>query len=276
MSKKGRLSNNDKAFIAENAAKLTPEEIAERLNRTVGCIADYIDSSGITRFAESEKERVDKMSVRAELRSSERWKRLLRELSEDEVRFFEEEYVKLMNQFKGNVLPSEEGQIFDAIKFEVLKSRNMIARRMALDDIGRLEEMQQNFMSQFGGDASLMDDNQRTFVLEMDKQLALAREAEQTRTVEYVKFQERQDQLMKSLKSTRDQRIREIESGKDTVFGLIKMLQQDAARKAEGRQMELMKLAADKEYKRLGQLTEYEDGSLDRPILSPETVVFDA
>jgi hypothetical protein len=58
-------------------------------------------------------------------------------------------------------------------------------------------------------------------------------------------------------------------------LGLIKKLQQREVQEHEGRQMELMRMATDKEYDRLGSLHEYEDGAWDRPILSPETVEMD-
>ncbi len=117
-----------------------------------------------------------------------------------------------------------------------------------------------------------MQKDERAFSLALDAQLVSARAAEQSKTQDYVKLQERYDQLMKSLKATRDQRVKDAESGKETFLGLIKMLQQRDIQEKEGRQMGLMQLAAAKEYNNLGQLHKYEDGNIDRPILSADTV----
>lgn len=259
-AKRGRFSQDEHEYIIVHAADMTPEEMAAKLNRTPEAIGAYVQSRGISGFTtKSEQERAGKLTIRADLRNSEKWRRLKQELTDDEIKFFEEEYVKLFDQFRGNVLASETTQVFDCIKFEILKSRNMMERRKARDDISRLEEERK--------DAGRGDGKR-----ELNAQLKDAREYEQSRTREYVALQERHDALMKSLKSTRDQRIHEIESGKETILGLLKALQRQEVSEQEGREMELMRMAGEKEYKRLGQLHEYEDGTLDRPILSPDTV----
>ena len=88
-----------------------------------------------------------------------------------------------------------------------------------------------------------------TFALSLETQLNASRSAESSRTSEYVKLQERQDALMKSLKSTRDQRIKELEKSDMNFISVIKSLTNRDVQEREGRQMELMKMAGKKEYR---------------------------
>jgi hypothetical protein len=267
-NKRGRLGADEIEFVILNMLKMTPAEIATRLRRQESTISAYIKSRGV-KSPENREEvrRAESLCVRADLRNTEKWKRLKDELTDQEIRFFDEEYVKLMGQFGGDVLPSEETQVFDCIKFEILKSRNMAERKRARQDISRLEDE----LDQLGHPDDY-DEKRRSKALVLETQLNISRAAEQSRTSEYVKLQERHDALMKSMKSTRDQRIRDISTGTETVLGLLKKLKQAEFRQAEGREMELMKMAAGREYERLGRPHEYEDGNTDRPILSSETV----
>lgn len=255
-------------FIIVNVARMTIEAIADRLNRTPETIRRYIDENGLDGLLTPEQQgKVEKMDIRTELRTSRKWDRLRRELTKDEIEFFEEEYVKLMQQFRDDVLASEVTQIFDCIKFEILKSRNMAERKRAREEIERLDETVEDL-----GPPRDLKGAKKDLYDSLQNQLRAARKSEESATGEYVKLQERHDSLIKSLRSSRDQRVLEAESGKDTILGLLKMLQKDEVRKAEDRQMELMRLAANREYKRLGSHHTFQDGEVDRPILSADTV----
>lgn len=267
--KRGPLGKPEKKFVAENSSVLTAAEIAAKLNRSVEMVEAYMRNHADVVVP---RDAPQNLAVRTSLRASEKWRRTISELTSEELLFFEEEYVKLLGQFDGDVYPSEETQIFDAIKFDILKGRNMTKRKRARENIEHLEQTQEDFLERFNNDVTQMSDDERAYALNLETQLTVARRAEQDYTNEYVKLQERQDGLMRSLKSTRDQRFKEVESNKVGILTLLKQLQrQDFARK-EGRQAGLYKLAGEKEYNRLGQLHEYEDGTLDRPILSADTI----
>lgn len=270
--KTGRLTQDERDFILANSRTMTPAEMATRLKRTEETIARWMKAHLIRAEANREEaKRQDGVGIKAELRQTEKWRRLKEELTSEEMKFFEEEYIKLVAQFGNDVLASEVTQVFDCIKFEILKSRNMAERKRARQEIARLETQLDGLMKGYDSPREMTED-ERGELLGLETQLNVARAAEQSRTTEYVKLQERHDALMKSLKSTRDQRVRDASSGTDNVLSLLKKLQLREVQVAEGKQMELMRMAADKEYDRLGEFHTYEDGGLDRPILSPETV----
>ncbi|MBY0525584.1 MAG: hypothetical protein K2R98_19420 [Gemmataceae bacterium] len=274
MPKRGRLSNDESNYIRINARKLTVDEIAANLDRTPLTVRDFIeknvppDTTGMT----MPKAEAIKVTVRQELRHSMAWKSLNDEFTNEELEYFEERYVTMMSQFKEDVLPTEETQIFLLIKFEILMNRNLKERRRARDDIERLMRVQTTHLKQFQGKVENMDDAAKQFMLNVETQIISAKAAESTRTTEYVKLEEKHQALMKDLKGTRDQRISKATDAKVSFLGLIKNLQEHDIREAEGRQMELMRLATEKELRRLGQPHKYDDGNQDQPVLSAETV----
>jgi hypothetical protein len=256
------LTKEDREYIRKNHGTKSVAEMANALDRSEDIISRHL---GTILTEGPQKESVDK------LKASEAWKRLQRELTPDELRFFAEEYAILLDQFRGDVLPTERMQIFDCIKLEILKSRNLVERRRAREDIVKLQQLLQDLFGRFASVADMSAED-RDMARSLEEQVQAARAAEQSRTSEYTKLQERLDALMKTLKGTRDQRIKEVTSDKETILGLFKKLQQKEIQEKEGRQAALMRLAVEKEKKRMGERRTYLDGQLDRPLLSPETV----
>jgi hypothetical protein len=80
--------------------------------------------------------------------------------------------------------------------------------------------------------------------------------------------------MLKDLKGTREQRIKAIEDSKQTFASLVKQIATDSEfRSRIGLDMEKMRLAAEKEKERLSEYHEYEDGTVDQPFLTPETLL---
>jgi hypothetical protein len=273
MPKRGRLGKDEKAYIAINAPKKSAVEIAQVLDRTVETVTEFIRLNvKLPATTPVEVEDAEKVTIRQELRNSEAWKNLKMEFLTEELKYFEEGYVKLMAQFRGDVWASEETQIFQAIKFEILMSRNLQERKRALQDIARLQKMQESFLDQFGGDPNAMTDDQKAFAMQLESQLSISRGAEQSKTTEYVKLQEKHADLMKGLKAVREQRVKDIEKSKVYYLDIVKELMERDVQDREARQRELLRLSGEMEHRKLGRPVKYEDGNEDSPILSCDTV----
>lgn len=278
MSRRGFLSKDEKEFIRTNVLKMRTEEIASRLDRTVKIVAEYIEKyldvpkMQVTQDEMDEDAVVPYVNEFHTLETSEEWKRIRNELMPEELKFFKEKYTQMVKQFKGDILATESSQIIQAIKFELLMSRNLVERKRSREDIERLSYNINKFLEGFGKDISNMDDSQREYLMNLEVQLQGAKQGEQARTTEYVKLQERFDALMKTLKGTRDQRFKAIENSRTCYIGMIKELMEKKKLEKEGRFAELYKMSGENAYKKLGELHQYEDGLMDRPILSPETV----
>lgn len=264
-------------YVKANAHLMSPEEIAGQLGRSVEVVKKAIKNYVAPPLSEtrspSQKDDAAKYEIRQELKNSESWKNLKKEFELEELRFFEEEYVKLMASMRGDVLPAEETQVLQVVKYQILMSRNLKERMDRRKDVTRLQKIQDSYMAQFNGKVELMTDENREFVMNVENKLAEARGAESEKTGEYVKLQERQASLMKDLKSTRDQRVKAIENAHaDGFLSVIKALTNRDEQQRQGRQIELVKMAGKKEYERLGRPIKYADGSFDNPILSADTV----
>jgi hypothetical protein len=80
--------------------------------------------------------------------------------------------------------------------------------------------------------------------------------------------------MLKDLKGTREQRIKQIEDSKQTFASLVKHIATDEAfRNKIGIDMEKMRLAMQNEKERLSEYHNYEDGTVDQPFLTPETLI---
>ena len=250
-----KLNKTDRDYINKNFEVLSPEDISNNINKPIELIQEYISTIA----------NID----RKNLRNSKAWKQLREEFDVDELEYFEEQYTKYIDQFREDVLVTEETQIFLVIKFEIMMHRNAKAKRNASKDIARLSKLQSDFLARFTS-PSEMSDEDRTFLLNVETQIQAAKASEQARSTEYIKLEEKHQALLKDLKATRDQRVTRIESSKETYLAVIKKLADQEEREILGRQMEIMKMATDREFKRLSATHTFEDGSQDSPVLIPE------
>src|SRR6185312_11963104 len=170
MKKRGRLGVDEIDFIKINHPRLTAEQIGERLERTEECVKKAI-TEHCRPGASTPKEDAERIEIKQSLRASQSWKQLKRELAdEDEVQFFEEQYIGLMTQFRGDVLHTEEAQIFDAIKLEILKHRNLTARKKAVEEIKEHETWIDDF-KRANPDMNEVKENKRAIYLARQTQL---------------------------------------------------------------------------------------------------------
>jgi hypothetical protein len=270
--KRGRLSQEETDFIKSHAGTKSAAEIARDLNRSPDTVYEWVKKNALVAAQTVSPAEVEKATIRQELRATMAWKKLKDQFEADELVKFEEQYLALMAQFKEDVMATEEGQIMKAVKYDLLMDRNLVDRRKARQDIARLEKCRDNFFEAKGTSAGTWDMPDREFLLNLEGQINQAKAAEQSKTKEFTDLEAKHQALMRDLKATRDQRISKIESSKVTFLGLLKALQDPNFRQEEGRQAELMKLASDKELKRLAQPHKYDDNNEDLPILSAETL----
>jgi len=264
--RKGRLTKKEKEEIISLAPRLGPAAIAARLGRPVEVVKEFLSVSYRPAGGTGE-EREKREEARASLRSSLEWADLKAELTESELARFEQQFERLMAQLSNNVLPSEQTQLMHAIKLDILAHRNLATQKQAVEDAERIGRLLRN--CKFGPEPT---DEQREWLATMEERLAAHRSAQLSRTKEYTELLSRQERIMEGLKAVRQQRVKEIESGKVSFLGLIKMLAQREVAEKEGRLMALTEAAAEKELGRLSAPHVYMDGNEDMPILTAETL----
>jgi hypothetical protein len=250
-----KLNRTDRDYITKHYETLSVEDLSSFLLKPVVVIEEFVQ----TLNDENHKN----------LRSSKAWKQLKQEMDEEELEYFEEQYVKYMAQFREDVLVTEETQIFLVIKFEIMMHRNAKSKRNSGKEIAKLIRMQEEYMRRFP-DMQGMSESDREYVLGLETQIQAAKSSEQARSTEFIKLEEKHQGLLKDLKATRDQRITRIESSKETYLAIIKKLQNEEERDLVGGTMETMKIATKKEEKKLTSVHTFDDGSQDLPVLIPK------
>lgn len=273
--KRGQLSLDERAYIKEHADKNTAEEIAAALGKTAAPIRRYIIEHCNKAPVGDDMDADDLIfyQIKAEFKKSPEWQYLREEFEPEEVRYFEHRYVKHVQQFKDDITPTEETQIFNLIKFEIMMHRNRKRAIKSSEDMDRLHKAIDKIYKTCNGDLTQLTDNQRNFLENMENHLSSYRQAQHASVKELTELQTKHGGIMKDLKATRDQRVSRIESNKQTFVELLKDLELSEIREREGRQNELFKVAAQKEIERLGQSHTFADGTVDQPLLNCDTAI---
>ena len=260
--KKGRFSLEEMSFIEANAEVLSPESIAEKLDRDPVSIRDWIGKK-VGFSASQKKEAV----VANELKEKPYYKELSNQFSPEELEMFEFHFKKMWSQFRDDVFHTEEMQIIDTIKLEILMNRILKSQRSNQEEIIIAERLVREEKNR--------DKNQRDMdlIISLERQAAIIRASQETLSKDYKDLQARKATMLKDLKGTREQRVKAIEDSKLTYASLVKKIATDPQYRSElGIEMEKMRLAMENEKERLSEYMQYNDGQVDQPFLTSETV----
>jgi len=265
--KRGQLSLEEEQYIRDHVGSFPVKQIAENLNRTIKPVERYISESKIGLKSKDEQE--NDTTLRQKLHLKTFWIEITKQFdkSTGELQYFEDTWIGLVKQFREDVLPAEELQIKQFITIDILINRSMKERKRHISDTEKLQEQVDN-------EYKLSEDARDVpKLINLETQLSFARNSIANYTNEYTKLLNEQQKISKDLKATREQRIKRIEDGKSSWIGLIRMLEDEEIREKEGRQMEIMSMAVDKNRKLISDYHDYADDTVDSPLLTPETVL---
>jgi hypothetical protein len=259
--KRGKLSKEDIAIIEKFAGNKPDAEIADIINRTENTVAKYRkEHLGVG----DDVENSEYIQYRTRLKDRPEYIQLKKVSSDDELEYATRQWTKYISQFKEDVLATEETQILQLIKFEIFMYRIEIDRKKNLDYKLKLEKKIEQ--------ESLQPNPSVDLIINFEEQIAAQDAAVHGHGIQYVKYQEKHEKILSSLKATRDQRIKNIQNASTTILGVIKDLEKEDTREQRGREMAIMKAGLEKETVRLGQLHKYDDDMLDQPLLNSRTV----
>lgn len=254
-------------YIEDNCNLMTLEQIAIDLNRTVEPIKRYIQENNLVSQEKSDEER-DIIELKKKLRAKHFWPHIVLEFSEanGELEYFENTWCSLIKQFREDVTATEEVQIKQFITLQILMHRSMKDRTAHIENVDRLQTV-------LNKELMKPEANQnQTLIQQLENQINALRSSVTAYTKEQVALLDKSQQISKDMKGTRDQRLKRIEDGKDSWVGLLKILDDEAVREREGRQMEIMNLAVQKVKKDMSEYHTYLDGGVDQPFLNADTI----
>lgn len=266
--KRGQLSLEEEKYITDNFPNLSADEIAVNLNRGIAPIQRYIKEN---QLLVSQEEKNDTEFLRQKLHTKTFWTEITRQFDYEtgELQYFEDTWIGLIKQFREDVLPAEELQIKQFITIDILINRSMKERKR---HIAETEKLQKQVDQEYAKPES---DRDIPKLANLETNLSFARNSIANYTNEYTKLLNEQQKISKDLKATREQRIKRIEDGKSSWTGLIRMLEDEAIREKEGREMEILSLATERYKTQLEAYHQYEDKKVDKPFLTPESILLE-
>ena len=257
--KGGRLSKEEKELIRTLVDSLSVQDIADQLNRSFDAINQYIKNDlkvGLTR------EEVAAYS----LEDRPYWYELEAQFTEKELELFKYHWSKIISQFKDDVFPTEEIQVVDVIKLEILMNRCLRGNKENIEQISLYEHMIQDERSQD------KDQQDMDYIINLERQVASLRASQESLNSDYRELQAKKGSMLKEMKGTREQRIKRLEDSKQSFTSWVAAMMQDPDRmKQYGIEMEKMRIAMNREKERLSQFHTYDDGVVDQPFLTPDT-----
>lgn len=263
MYKTGRWSQEEKQFLSDNGQALSVEQISKRLNRHPDSVKDKLGELGLNLKGDA----AYAYDAEKDLRNGKHWRELQQQLTPEELDFFLGQWRDIVSQFRDDVMATEKIQIIDVIKVEILMNRCLKQQK-------QIEEDTRMYHSLLEGE-KLKDENDRDKIAISQWQgmlTALASNNENL-TKTYREFLREKKGLLEKLKATREQRIERLESSKETAAGWIRKMLDGEARRKVGERIEKLRLATQVEVVRLSEYHTYEDGTVDRPLLTPEGVL---
>ena len=262
--KTGRLSKDEWAFIEFNSDKMSAAQIAKELDRAIEPVQKHLQKLG------KGKDLRKNLQTQAEydLKKRPYWRELQAQFSESELEILLYHWKEIVSQFRKDILATEELQIIDVVKLEVLMNRALREQQYSMNKIAEFDEMIE-FEKR-----KATEDQDREFIFGLERQIAPLRAAKESLSREYKDLQTKKSAMYRDLKATREQRIAKLEDNKETFSGLVQKLVRDPDFVEEQNlYMEKMRLAVMKEQERLSDYHEYEDGTVDQPFLTPETIL---
>lgn len=258
--KAGRLSKEEKETIRGLVDSLTVQDIASKINRSFDAVNDYVKNElkvGLT------SEEVAAYS----LEDRPYWIELRAQFTEDELELFKYHWSRIIAQFKDDVFPTEELQVIDVIKLEILMNRCLKGNKENIEQINSYDAMIKDERSRD------KDQQDMDYIINLERQVASLRASQESLNRDYRELQAKKASMLREMKGTREQRIKRLEDSKQSFTSWVAAMMQDPERmKRYGIEMEKMRVAMKREEERLSEYHKYDDGIVDQPFLTPDTV----
>jgi len=264
--KRGKISRAEQEFVSANHETMEVAEIAAKLRRSENLVRQLIAAVPTVQKTEDVGDWVSR------LHSSYFWSEVRKGLRGSEVKYFEQAWALYNEQFgsASDVLATDELMIKDLIMLDIFAERAKNEQTDAIrliDELNKAIHAEEQVSDDVRDQASLV--NWRT-------QVSGLQTAKSALTKHHLDYQKQKDTKLRDLKGSRDQRFKQIEESRRNIFELLKELDTLKLRKEEGRMAAKVAFAAQRIGDDWNEVMEFEDGTVDKPFLSPEGELKDA
>jgi DNA-binding CsgD family transcriptional regulator len=258
--KKGRISKEEERIISRLIESLTVEDIAKQLNRDVESVDNFIKRKFKVGLTNEE-------FAAYSLEDRPYWIELQSQFTDEELELFKYHWSRIISQFKDDVFPTEELQVVDVIKLEILMNRCLKGNKENIEQIRTYDKMIQEERSRD------KDQQDMDYIINLERQVASLKASQESLNRDYRELQTKKATMLREMKGTREQRIKRLEDSKQSFTSWVaNLMQNPELMKKYGIEMEKMRIAMKKEEERLSAFHKYEDGTIDQPFLTPKTV----
>jgi hypothetical protein len=266
--KKGRISKDEELFIKENL-HLDSETLGRQVDRDPASVTEFIKRK-VARgdFHPPEWLDVDdREKAHYNLMSRPYWNELQQQFTDEELILFKYHWVRIIAQFNNEVIPTEEVQVVDLIKMDILMNRALRGNKENLEQIRVLAAL---IMTERQHD---VDQQNADELFNWERQVASLKASQESLNKDYRELQTKKNSMLKDMKATREQRVKRLEDSKTNFNSWMAHLVSNPELAMQyGQEMEKMRLAMEKEKQRLAEFHKYTDDQIDQPFLTPETV----
>jgi len=258
--KTGRLSKEEIAYIDQNLATLSDEEIASALDRSVSSITQR------RAVAPQENANTELQAYVSQLHSKHFWTTVKKSLLNDEIETFQNSWAALYSQFfHQGVTATDEIMMKDVIIEDILLHRALEQKRNILEEI---KDYEKQIAEEREKD---MDDRDADFMTNALRTIVQLRGTSEAYTKEINEIKKTKDGKFKDLKATRNERLKTVEESGKNIFALIKVLDEQKSRETEGRMSGLVFAASKSKKKDMEIDRVFADGEVDKVWLTPES-----
>ena len=227
--RKGRISKEEGRTISKLVDSLTVEDIAKQLDRSVSSVEDYIKRELKVGLSNIEM-------AAYSLEDRPYWTELKAQFTPDELELFKYHWSRIISQFKDDVFPTEELQVVDVIKLEILMNRCLKGNKENIEQINTYDQMVRDERSRD------KDQQDHDYIINLERQMASLRASQESLNRDYRELQAKKASMLREMKGTREQRIKRLEDSKLSFTSWVAALMQDPERmKNYGIQMEKMR-----------------------------------
>lgn len=266
--KKGRISKQEESYIKTNI-EAGYEKIAAELNRDPDSVLDFIRRKIVEGKIENPSWMIDQdpeKQAEYELTIRPYWTELQKQFTDEELQLFKYHWARVISQFRDDVTPTEEIQVVDLIKLEILMNRSLKGNKDNIEQINVLDAL-------IAAERQRGEDNDTDMLFNMERQVASLKASQESLNRDYRDLQTKKNSMLKEMKATREQRVKRLEDSKHNFTSWLTHLATNPQQTREyGLMMEKMRLSMEKEKERLSEYHKYTDETVDQPFLTPDTV----
>lgn len=190
--KRGKLSLIELDTIKENVSNKSIAQIAAIINRSIEFVEKVCREHKLT-YKEMSEEVFDDTVLAAKLEERPYWFEVKEQFSDAELQYFIVTWIRMMKQFKEDILYSEELQVKQWITLEIMANRVLKERKASIEQIDR---MQSSLNNEYNKDLELRD---MQVITGLETELSLLRNSLGSYTNEHVKILEQTQKIQTQL-----------------------------------------------------------------------------